>query len=623
MNIHSPIKSEGRRKRLGQYFSGARVGRLLAAVANAETSLSIIDPMVGSGDLIEACLEIGATPELAVGIEIDDEAANTAVLRLPGASILRGSAFDPATISRLPSTQFELVIGNPPFVRYQHGASSNQGIPDAATVRQHLLRSLESLCLPDGVCDTFGNAATAYSGHADLAVPACILSMALVAPGGRLALVLPQAWLARNYSAQVRACLSALFDVEAIIEDDSASWFPDALVKTSLLVAKRRRRSPSPHQPAHRHIHLGLKASNGASLVGNLMKESSRPEIDFAASLRAGSTFARAPGLIQVETAKVSEGKHQTGSADFGDPILRRIASQLGMSPLPTCTLGEFGVTVGQGLRTGANDFFYVQPSADGSSFTSPLSHATIKCAPGILRPAVRDQRGNRHAILDLRGVALPEDLQAVRQGHYDKMPRALAEHVRRAANTLSGKPGRERPIPELSAVKTNVRPARRNSAPRFWYMLPDFQPRHLPDAYIPRVCSARPQPILSARDVLIDANFATLRCDGVLHPTALMAILNSNWVWAWLEIAGAVMGGGALKIESTMLDRMPIPALDGEQLAKLAAVGTSLANGSMTNPGRTIDKIMLGRPSGSASWIEGIQTMAEARLSARSKARV
>ena len=63
-----------RRKRLGQYFTGLGLGRLLAALAQAEKARTIIDPLVGSGDLLASCLEIGAKPELMAGVEIDPAA---------------------------------------------------------------------------------------------------------------------------------------------------------------------------------------------------------------------------------------------------------------------------------------------------------------------------------------------------------------------------------------------------------------------------------------------------------------------------------------------------------------------------------------------------------------------
>lgn len=60
-----------RRKRLGQFFTGTGLGRLLAALAQAEKAQSIVDPMAGTGDLIAACLELGASPEAIGAIEID------------------------------------------------------------------------------------------------------------------------------------------------------------------------------------------------------------------------------------------------------------------------------------------------------------------------------------------------------------------------------------------------------------------------------------------------------------------------------------------------------------------------------------------------------------------------
>ena len=60
-----------RYKRLGQYFTGMGLGRLLAALAQADKAKSIIDPMVGSGNLLASCLEIGAKPNLLAGIDID------------------------------------------------------------------------------------------------------------------------------------------------------------------------------------------------------------------------------------------------------------------------------------------------------------------------------------------------------------------------------------------------------------------------------------------------------------------------------------------------------------------------------------------------------------------------
>lgn len=624
MNDHSPMTPAARRKRLGQFFSGLKLGRLLGAIAQGDKACTIIDPMVGSGDLLQACLDLGARPRLVAGIEIDGLAATKSQRRVDSATILHGSAFDPSIVRQLSCRSFDLVIGNPPYVRYQDGAVEKEGIPAASTVRHHLALSLDLMDhLSNYDRELLHAAVASYSGLADLAVPACLLSMAFVSPGGRLALVLPQAWLARNYSQPVRDCLNTMFDVEVIVEDDSASWFPDALVKTSLLVARRRPSQKTANGNEYTHVHLGRGAVDSESLVGEVFPNSKQPEVDFARVLMAGGSFLQKPEVVHLSTSQMLSG-NPNKDKDFIDPVLRRISGQLSVQPFRTTTLRELGVSVGQGLRTGANEFFYVKPSPNGRGFipATVLGGQPVECPEELLRPSVRDQRGGTHAILDLRRIALPEDLP---DGHsyYDVMPPSLCIHVRKAAKTLSGKPGRKKPIPELSAVKTNVRSERRGAPPRFWYMLPDFRPRHLPDVYLPRVCANRPRPVLANRNLLVDANFITFRCDGPLSSGALMGILHSNWVWGWLEATGAVMGGGALKIESTMLDRMPIPRLDLQQINQLEVLWRLLCTGRSEKSGGNVDEVIFGSETLSPTYIYELQKLAEARLRSRSKFKI
>ena len=65
--------------------------------------------------------------------------------------------------------------------------------------------------------------------------------------------------------------------------------------------------------------------------------------------------------------------------------------------------------------------------------------------------------------------------------------------------------------------MRTNVRQSRNGkSLPRFWYMLPDFAPRHLPPAFVPRINHgvARVESNLEPA-ILIDANFSTFWAHG------------------------------------------------------------------------------------------------------------
>lgn len=632
-----------RRKRLGQFFSGVPLGRLLAGLTNVTMAQSIIDPMVGCGDLLQGCIDLNASAETMVGIEIDPAAAKRAADRLPAARILTGDAFDPLTLGALPTLGYDLVIGNPPFVRYQDGSTSSHGLPNAAEVRSNLARAVE-LFDHQAPADLtmYRSMIAGYSGLADLAVPACILSMLLVRPGGELALVLPQSWLSREYALPVRFALETHFDLIAILEDEGAAWFDDALVKTVLLVAQRTHPSVNSRRVQHSPAHVRLKtgAGNQQSLVGRLVPGVPMPEKVVGEMIRSGlyTDTALKSGVIENRTFvglnRMRSGSISAGSAQ-GPWLPPEMSESAGMPKEPLLELQRLDVVTNQGLRTGANDFFYVEINADGSAFraSGTLGARTVERIQKLVIPAVRDQRslrtrfveseGWQDAILDLRSVALPEDLEgadAVTRRAYRRMPDGLAQHVRRAATALSGKPGRERPIPELSAVATNIRPARKDRPARFWYQLPDFQDRHRPDLYVARVNAGRPEFFLNAgRKALVDANFITLRCPKDLDPIAVQAVLNSTWTWAHLELIGAVMGGGALKIEAAMLQRLVLPALSPAQWRSIAAM---LRTCGRAGPETDCTHVLLGHLSPEHESVTALRRIAGERLAARSAQR-
>ena len=198
------------RKRLGQFFTGVPLGRLLAHLALQSDTRIVLDPMAGHGDLLDATWEAAAERSIPIerldGIEIDGATADTCRDRLAalvpkaaarGSSILAANAFDSATLDSLPARRYDLVITNPPYVRYQtHNGNAATADPVRAGLEQ----------IVDGQLAEANRAiwkvlAQSYSGFADLSVPSWILASFLVRPGGRLALVVP----ARGVRAQSAA----------------------------------------------------------------------------------------------------------------------------------------------------------------------------------------------------------------------------------------------------------------------------------------------------------------------------------------------------------------------------------------------------------------------------------
>ena len=487
------------RKRLGQFFTGVPLGKLLAHLALRPDTRTVLDPMVGHGDLLDATCEAAAERGNSIarldGIEIDEATADTCRDRLaalipkesaPDYSILTADAFDPATPDALPVSSYDLVITNPPYVRYQ---TRNGNDASTDRTRAGLEQIVDSNHMgADGAI--WKMLAQSYSGLADLSIPAWILAGYLVRPGGRLALVVPATWRSRDYADVIRYLLLRCFALETIVAETQPGWFSDALVRTHLIIARRlsaaearQRLSGRERWPDARWLHVAPDAADERSLVGAAF-EGEHPEADFAAWVHAnGANAARG---IEVRTfdlrhewatlhARLKRQRWYPTLEGGGDDLPLFSASQKPPPPalpealrdmLPSAAdtanlvpLEDTGIKVGQGLRTGCNGFFYVTAcgaAGDGSEQVNAslaLGGAEFAVPSGALHPVLRRQaemqiveRGEvpPGRVLDLHAWVLPEDSRIVAEGRpaYEQhrtnfphvMPTPLAAFVRHAA---------------------------------------------------------------------------------------------------------------------------------------------------------------------------------------------
>jgi hypothetical protein len=624
------LSQADRKKRLGQYFTGVGLGRVLGALAGAGKASTILDPMEGSGDLLAACLELGAKPGILAGIEIDPIASGSAKNRLPEAVHRLGSAFDAQIIAKLPAHEWDLVIANPPYVRYQSmaiAAGRDNWLPNAVEIRNSLLASIAHLsALDEEDKRLFVELTAGYSGLADFAVPAWILCAGLVVVGGRLALVVPESWLSRDYASVVHYLLLRWFQVEYIVEDEHAVWFEDAQVKTTLLVARRIPRRDSAFDWRDEHYvraRISGAASGTTGPIARIFPNSSAPEEAFSsaagqslASNRAcrDALYSLTPAPIlgmsrslrgaaqkQKWFAKVGEvASAVPHGAEVPASVAAWVNRKWGKSDF--IPLESLGVVVGQGLRTGANGFFYASRVSQSSreAVIEPdgvPGTTTVKVPRSCLVPTLRRQselpkgfqvrkRNLLGRTLDLRSLALPADLAsggALAKAHYNAMPKELAAFVQHAGAANFGTDAAPKKIQSLTAVAPNIRrgDAANGTPPRYWYMLPDFAPRHLPKLCVPRINSGNIKAVLVAETgILVDANFSTINIapGASISAHAALALLNSSWCLAVLEYGASVMGGGALKVEATHLRRLPVPRLSPAQWKKLDVLGKHLA---------------------------------------------
>jgi predicted RNA methylase len=623
------------RKRLGQYFTGEPLARLLAALGDARSAQSLLDPMAGSGDMLAAARSVGAMAAQMTAVEIDPLASTRCEERLRSARALadvrNANAFSPSTWAADTARTWDLVITNPPYVRYQRtsrGSAGRVAIPSASEVRHGLAEIIEAR---EGMSAdermVFRTLVEGYSGLADLAVPSWLLCAALVAPGGRLAMVVPDTWLSRDYALPVLYLLRRLFAVEFVVEDGEAAWFEDALVRTTLVVARRVATRPTAlasETASHVHARLTPKAASDRSVVGALHPRSKEPERRFAERLSAvtHSGTLHADG-VDAQSADDAEFRDrlisQAGATTWGRAleqnhlvkgsrqrsvvdVPRRLRDVLGGGGCRFSTLDQLGWNVGQGLRTGANRFFYgetVRALGEPAEVRvdRELSAEPIVVPSDLLRVVVRKQSDlvsgggipsrspGRAFVLD--GHALPEDIATGEAAGvrvpYVALPEQVAEFVRRAALLNLGSPDEPRLLPTLSAVITNVRradPNRPERAPRFWYQLPPLAARHTGALLMPRINHGHPVVVANHDHVVVDANFSTFwPQESQLSAPALHALLSSTWSRAAMEAVGTVLGGGALKIEATQLRRLPLPAIDADAAGRLAGLSAGLSD--------------------------------------------
>lgn len=547
------------KKRFGQYFSGKKVADMLFSLLPEDRDWkTVVDPMAGIGDMLASVQDRASSPQV-LGVEIDGIVAKKCATRLPNATIITGDAFKVPEL--ITDEGWDLVITNPPYVRYQLQDGDDDTMPSAQDIRESLINQIQAIpYLSDAEKSLFLSLAKNYSGLSDMAVPAWILCAALVKKNGYLAVVVPETWLNRDYAAPIQYLLMKLFQIETIARDTNASWFPEALVKTCLVVAKR---------------------INARDLI-EVSKHMTRIiEIDRDYSQQTVSLF---PQLRVAKDAK--KWADSADSAYFTKEIElpHELKEILGENSAEYMSLSDIGIECGQGLRTGANDFFYVTIERDEGETYSVRSKAWDQggriysfCKDDIL--LALQNRGEIDGL-----VVCPDKLVTGVLYPQGEICGQLKDYIARAEEYRDGK---NRRFKDFSAVKPNEK---MNGARiiREWFRLPKMANRHLPNLCLTRV-SANTTECLYVQQhaempIIIDANMVTLWGENERGILSAFALLNSTWSKLSLELICTVMGGGALKVEASHLKKLLLPKLPEDKLDELEKAGLSLvAEGKMT----------------------------------------
>lgn len=205
------------RKARGAFFTPAGITRHLAGWAIRDVADRVLEPSAGEAAFLVAAVrrlqELGVEAPQVHGVELHAESARVAgevVAAAGGQATVRVDDFFVTEAQPV----FDVVIGNPPFIRYQDFAGEARDRARFAALQQ-------------GV---------ALTGLASSWAAFVVHAAASLKPGGRLGMVLPAELLSVNYAAPVRRFLLERFaSVELVVFDEQV--FPDAEADTVLVKA--------------------------------------------------------------------------------------------------------------------------------------------------------------------------------------------------------------------------------------------------------------------------------------------------------------------------------------------------------------------------------------------------
>lgn len=237
--LHERLVGTGEQVQRGAWYTGPALAAELVAHAvpdrRAASLGPIVDPACGGGVFLLAAadrlLSLGADPAAAVacvqGWDVDETAAAVAEASLWWWGARRGVEVRPCV--RVGDALLDqvgragTVVGNPPFLGQLRSATAVDPVQRVALRRR------------------FGDAVRPYTDPAWLFALAAVEQ---VAPGGRVALLQPQSFLAARDAAAVRARIDASADLVHLVVDDGSAF--DANVQVCAPVLRRRPATSTP-----------------------------------------------------------------------------------------------------------------------------------------------------------------------------------------------------------------------------------------------------------------------------------------------------------------------------------------------------------------------------------------
>ncbi|MED1785194.1 class I SAM-dependent methyltransferase [Brevibacillus fortis] len=213
---------ESSTKLRGGYYTPTPVAEFLARWVLNQRPSTVLEPSCGDGSFIRA-VSAHANYNLSFsGIELMDEEAEKSRMSLHGnlhgsSTVITADFLDWSNNELDAQRTFDAVVGNPPYIRYQYLEEKDQLLA-AQLFHRYQLK---------------------FTKHTNAWVPFVIASIGLLAPGGRLAMVIPSEILHVLHANSLRSYLLQESH-RILIIDPTELLFEEALQGTVLLMVEKK-----------------------------------------------------------------------------------------------------------------------------------------------------------------------------------------------------------------------------------------------------------------------------------------------------------------------------------------------------------------------------------------------
>ncbi len=478
----------------GGYYTDREIADWLCEWAIQSPEERVLEPSCGDGSfLVSAARRLshcGArTPAIQrqlVGVEMVAAEAEKARARLArdlgksgfGKCVLTGDFFE--WWGGPKSATFDAVVGNPPFIRYQ-------AFPEAS--RERAMRIMKGQGLtPNRLTNIW--------------VPFVVAATARLAPGGRLALVLPAELMQVSYAAQLRSFLAGRFSRIDIVACNEL-FFENAEQEVVLFLADGALAAPSEENVCRVTLSQAQTVKEVLSEQPRVLAKKAQPK-----KLRHDSEKWLKYFLTEKEIA-----------------LMRRLRGTAGVAALSAHAEVDVGVV------TGKNEFFVLaedQLSQHAlSDFVVPLvARSSHLSGAQLTKLEWRDmaRKGERVYLFHLNG-------------HRGKLPSALRSYI---------------DLAEEQKIHKGYKCSIRNP----WYAVPAVWS---PDCFFFRQIYDFPRVVLNRAGATATDTIHRMTCKSA--PEKVVANIYTYLTAASAEIEGRSYGGGVLELEPTEAERLLMPA--------------------------------------------------------------